>query len=91
MKLTFQSPEGWQMPEDATPGQPFQALGTFMADENGNITLTEIDGTAIPAPEMEEDEEEEGEEVEIEMTIPEKEESDEEAMMGRAKKMGVFK
>ena len=39
----------------------------------------------------EEDEEEEGGEVEIEMTIPEKEESDEEAMMGRAKKMGVFK
>lgn len=89
MTLTFQSPEGWQMPEDATPGQPFQALGTFMADEDGNITLTEIDGTAISSPEME-DEEEDGE-VEIEMKIPEKEESDEEAMMGRAKKMGVFK
>lgn len=89
MTLTFQSPEGWQMPEDATPGQPFQALGTFMADEDGNITLTEIDGTAISIPEMEG--EEEGGEVEIEMKIPEKEESDEEAMMGRAKKMGVFK
>ena len=89
MTLTFQSPEGWQMPEDATPGQPFQALGTFMADEDGNITLTEIDGTAISAPEMED--EEEGGEVEIEMKLPEKEESDEEAMMGRAKKMGVFK
>lgn len=89
MTLTFQSPEGWQMPEDATPGQPFQALGTFMADEDGNITLTEIDGAAISAPEMED--EEEGGEVEIEMKIPEKEESDEEAMMGRAKKMGVFK
>lgn len=89
MTLTFQSPEGWQMPEDATPGQPFQALGTFMADEDGNITLTEIDGTAISSPEMED--EEEGGEVEIEMKIPEKEESDEEAMMGRAKKMGVFK
>ena len=89
MTLTFQSPEGWQMPEDATPGKPFQALGIFMADEDGNITLTEIDGTAISAPEMEG--EEEGGEVEIEMKIPEKEESDEEAMMGRAKKMGVFK
>ena len=90
MTLTFQSPEGWQMPEDATVGQPFQALGTFVADEDGNITITEIDGTAIPAPEME-DGEEEGSEIEIEMKMPEKEESDEEAMMGRAKKMGVFK
>ena len=78
------------MPEDATVGQPFQALGTFVADEDGNITITEIDGTAIPAPEME-DGEEEGSEIEIEKKMPEKEESDEEAMMGRAKKMGVFK
>lgn len=78
------------MPEDATVGQPFQALGTFVADEDGNITITEIDGTTIPAPEME-DGEEEGSEIEIEMKMPEKEESDEEAMMGRAKKMGVFK
>jgi hypothetical protein len=89
MQLTFQSPEGWQMPEDATPGEPFQALGTFMADEDGNITLTEIDGTAIPTSEMEG--EEEGGEIEIEMKMPEKEESDEEAMMSRAKKAGVFK
>jgi len=35
--------------------------------------------------------EEEGGEIEIEMKMPEKEESDEEAMMSRAKKAGVFK
>jgi len=86
MKLSFTSPDGWQMPEDATPGQPFQAVGTFLADEDGNITLTAIDGTEIPMEdgEMEEDE------MEIEMKIPEKEVSDEEDMMNRAKKAGIF-
>jgi hypothetical protein len=88
MKLSFTSPEGWQMPEDATPGQPFQAVGTFLADEDGNITLTAIDGTEIPVME---DEEMEDEGMEIEVTMPEKEMSEEEDMMDRAKKMGVFK
>jgi hypothetical protein len=88
MKLSFTSPEGWQMPEDATPGQPFQAVGTFLADEDGNLTLTAIDGTEIPMME-EDDMEEEG--VEVEVTMPEKEMSEEEDMMDRAKKMGVFK
>lgn len=78
------------MPEDATPGQPFQAVGTFLADEDGNITLTAIDGTEIPV--MEDDEiEMEDEGVEVEVTMPEKEMSEEEDMMDRAKKMGVFK
>lgn len=78
------------MPEDATPGQPFQAVGTFLADEDGNLTLTAIDGTEIPV--MEDDEMEmEDEGVEVEVTIPEKEMSEEEDMMDRAKKMGVFK
>jgi len=90
MKLSFTSPEGWQMPEDATPGQPFQAVGTFLADEDGNLTLTAIDGTEIPM--MEDDEMEmEDEGMEIEVTMPEKEMSEEEDMMDRAKKMGVFK
>jgi hypothetical protein len=86
MKLSFTSPDGWQMPEDATPGQPFQAVGTFLADENGNITLTAIDGTEI----IMDDGEDEEAEMEVEMRIPEKEVSDEEEMMGRAKKMGIF-
>jgi hypothetical protein len=88
MKLSFTSPEGWQMPEDATPGQPFQAVGTFLADEDGNLTLTAIDGTEIPVME---DEEMEDEGVEVEVTMPEEEMSEEEDMMDRAKKMGVFK
>ena len=78
------------MPEGATPGQPFQAVGTFLADEDGNLTLTAIDGTEIPM--MEDDEMEmEDEGVEVEVTMPEKEMSEEEDMMDRAKKMGVFK
>jgi hypothetical protein len=77
------------MPEDATPGQPFQAVGTFLADEDGNLTLTAIDGTEIPM--MEDDEMEMEDEVEVEVTMPEKEMSEEEDMMDRAKKMGVFK
>ena len=78
------------MPEDATPGQPFQAVGTFLADEDGNITLPAIDGTEIPV--MEDDEMEmENEGVEVEVKMPEKEMSEEEDMMDRAKKMGVFK
>ena len=88
MKLSFTAPEGWQMPEDATPGQPFQAVGTFMADEDGNITLTEIDGTEIAMPE--DDMEEDGAEVEIEMKVPEKEMAEDEAMMARAKKAGIM-
>jgi hypothetical protein len=86
MKLTFTSPNGWQMPEDATPGQPFQGVGTFIADENGNITLTAIDGTEIA---MEDGEDEEAE-MEIEMKLPEKEMSEEEDMMSRAKQAGIF-
>lgn len=78
------------MPEDATPGQPFQAVGTFLADEDGNITLTAIDGTEIPVME-DDDMEMEDEGVEVEVTMPEKEMSEEEDMMDRAKKMGVFK
>lgn len=78
------------MPEDATPGQPFQAVGTFLADEDGNITLTAIDGTEIPVME-DDDMEMEDEGVEVEVKMPEKEMSEEEDMMDRAKKMGVFK
>ncbi len=86
MNLSFTSPDGWQMPEDAMPGQPFQAVGTFLADEDGNITLTAIDGTEIPAMDMEDEESE----MEVEIEMPEKEVDDDEAMMARAKKAGVF-
>lgn len=85
--LSFKSPSGWEIPQDAQPGKPFSAVGTFTMDEDGTITLTEIDGSPIEAPEMEEEEtvevEEEGETTEPGMT-------DIDAAMARAAKMGAM-
>lgn len=86
--LSFKSPQGWEIPQDAQPGKPFSAVGTFMMDEDGTITLTEIDGSPIEAPEMEE--EGEGEEVEVEEEETEPGMTDIDAAMARAAKMGVM-
>ena len=86
--LSFKSPQGWEIPQDAQPGKPFSAVGTFMMDEDGTITLTEIDGSPIEAPEMEEEGEEEEVEVEEEETAPGM--TDIDADMARAAKMGVM-
>jgi hypothetical protein len=86
--LSFKSPQGWEIPQDAQPGKPFSAVGTFMMDEDGTITLTEIDGSPIEAPEMEEEGEEEEVEVEEEETEPGM--TDIDAAMARAAKMGVM-
>jgi hypothetical protein len=85
--LSFKSPSGWEVPQDAQPGKPFSAVGTFTMDEDGTITLTEIDGSPIEAPEMEE-EEEETVEVEEEETEPGM--TDIDAAMARAAKMGAM-
>ena len=86
--LTFKAPSGWEIPQDAQPGKPFSAVGTFTVDEDGNVTLTEIDGSAIEAPEMEMEMEveEEGEESEA----PEAGMTDIESAMKRAEEMGLF-
>ena len=83
--LTFKAPKGWEIPQDAQPGKPFSAVGTFTVDDDGNVTLTEIDGSAIEAPEMEieMEVEEEGETPEAGMT-------DIESAMKRAEEMGLF-
>lgn len=86
--LSFKSPQGWEIPQDAQPGKPFSAVGTFMMDEDGTITLTEIDGSPIEAPEIEEEGEEEEVEVEEEETEPGM--TDIDAAMARAAKMGVM-
>lgn len=86
--LSFKSPQGWEIPQDAQPGKPFSAVGTFMMDEDGTITLTEIDGSPIEAPEMEKEGEEEEVEVEEEETEPGM--TDIDAAMARAAKMGVM-
>jgi len=83
--ISFTAPAGWEMPTDAKPGETFQAVGTFTADEEGNVTMTEIDGTPIVG----DDEEMEVEEVSEE----EKSEPGEtgiDSMMKRAAKMGAL-
>jgi len=87
----FAKPEGFELPQDAQPGQPFQAVGTFVMDEGGNLTLMEIDGSPIEGyeePEMEESE------VEIEMKMPKGKNAEgttaPEEMMMRAQKAGLF-
>lgn len=89
MHLVFTAPAGWEMPSDARPGTPFQAVGTFIADEDGEISMTEIDGTPLEAEEVEvqmkekpskkakEDEKEAGE-------------TEVDSMMKRAAAMGIF-
>ena len=80
---SFKAPEGWEMPTDSKPGEPFQAVGTFTADEDGKITMTEIDGTPIEGYE---------EEVEVE-EVPEKPEAGEtdiDMAMKRAAKIGAL-
>lgn len=105
--LSFLAPEGWEMPPDAKPGQPFQAVGTFIADPEGNLSMTEIDGSKLADAEMPEEEASEMEEgtdegedqgmvikkkTVIKKGPPPPEAGDEmEMMMERAKKAGVIK
>lgn len=74
---SFVAPEGWEIPADAVPGTPFQAVGTFTMDEEGNITITEIDGSPIAGYEEEVEAAPEGE-------------TEMEAMMGRAQQAGML-
>ena len=90
--LSFTAPKGWEMPTDAKPGEPFQAVGTFIADKDGNITMNEIDGSPLAdganddesQETQPDDEEAEGEEK------PEPGETGIDSMMKRAAKMGAL-
>lgn len=66
MKITL--PEGFKMPTDAKPGQPFEAVATLVMGEDGTM-ITALNGVAL-AEEME-DEEMEGEGEETEYAEPE--------------------
>jgi hypothetical protein len=65
MKITL--PEGFKMPADAKPGQPFEAVATLVMGEDGTM-LTALNGVTLA--EEEEDEEEEMEYAEPEVKIP---------------------
>lgn len=63
MKLKFSIPEGFEMPPDADVGGEFSAVGTFLDNGDGTLTLMQIDGAAVGemVHDMEEGEDEEGE------------------------------
>jgi hypothetical protein len=64
MKITL--PEGFPLPENVRPGEPFEVVATIAPGEDGGFTLTAIDGMKLPEEgepeevEMEEEDETEG-------------------------------
>lgn len=89
--LSFAIPDGWELPPDAKPGQPFQGVGTFILNKDGKtVGFTEIDGTPLAemadneaAEDVEDDEETEYEQPEAVDGV--------EDMVGRAKAAGLMK
>lgn len=50
MKITL--PEGYQLPENARPGEPFEAVATLKPNEDGSFELVAIDGIELGKEEM---------------------------------------
>lgn len=68
MKLSM--PKGYEMPDNAKPGQPFEAVATLVMGEDGTVQLTAIDGMEVgESEEPEEAEEAEAPEAE-DMAMP---------------------
>lgn len=51
-------PKGYQPPDDAKPGEPFEVVATMVMTEDGEFELQAIDG--VPIEEAPEDEAAEG-------------------------------
>ena len=62
MKLTL--PKGYELPDDAQVGEPFEAVATLVANEDGSFQLSAIDGIDLDDAE-DSDEDEEPEEVAV--------------------------
>ena len=56
-------PEGFQIPENTRPGDPFESVAVITPSEDGSFTLSSLDGVAH----AEEEEEDESEEMEVPM------------------------
>jgi hypothetical protein len=54
MKITL--PEGFPIPENVRPGEPFEVVATIAPGEDGGFTLTAIDGMKLSEEEEPEDE-----------------------------------
>ena len=59
MKITL--PQGFELPEGAKPGQPFEVVATLELNEDGSAELEALDGIPVE-PETEETAEMEPEE-----------------------------
>lgn len=85
MDLTFNIPEGFEMPPDAEVGGEFQAVGTFQDNGDGTLTLLQIDGSDV---EYEHGGMEEGPETEVEIKM-EAEGEDAKDLFSKARKAGI--
>jgi len=54
MKITL--PDGFELPENAQPGEPFEVVATLELEEDGSFQLVAIDGVELPDSEKEDDE-----------------------------------
>ena len=65
-------PDGFQIPENTRPGDPFESVAVITPSEDGSFTLSSLDGVALAEEEEEEESEEmEAPEMEEEMADPE--------------------
>lgn len=85
--ISFAAPKGWEVPTDSKPGEPFQAVGTFTMGDDGNLTITELDGS--PLSDGADDESMEQNDSSDEEK-PEPGETGIDSMMKRAAKMGAL-
>lgn len=56
MKVTL--PEGYQAPDNAKPGEPFEVVATLVQGKDGGFELTAIDGIKLEESGEEEEYEE---------------------------------
>ena len=60
-------PEGFEIPQNTRPGEPFESVAVITPSEDGSFSLSSLDGVALAEEEEEmEDEETEGGEMEME-------------------------
>lgn len=45
--MNIPMPKGFEMPENAKPGEPFEVVATIVAGEDGSFNITAIDGAAL--------------------------------------------
>jgi hypothetical protein len=61
MQITL--PKGYELPEGAKPGEPFDAVASILLNEDGTFTLSAIDGMELASEEAEMEEDEDQEEM----------------------------